>query len=81
MRQEIFRYLRPGEELVREPFQRLIQQQALLAYKYTGFWQCMDTFKDKQRLEELNQGTAPWHVWNHVANSISNHAAVISAGL
>ena len=29
----------------------------------------MDTFKDKQRLEELNQGTAPWKVWDHVANS------------
>ena len=57
-----------GEELVREPFQRLIEKQALLAYKYTGFWQCMDTFKDKQRLEELNQGAAPWKVWNHVAN-------------
>ena len=27
-----------------------------MAYKYSGFWQCMDTFKDKQRLEELNQG-------------------------
>jgi glucose-1-phosphate cytidylyltransferase len=49
---------------VREPFQRLIDKQALLAYKYTGFWQCMDTFKDKQHLEELNQGAAPWKVWN-----------------
>ena len=65
LRNEIFRYIRPGEELVREPFQRLIEKQALLAYKYTGFWQCMDTFKDKQRLEELNQGAAPWKVWNH----------------
>jgi glucose-1-phosphate cytidylyltransferase len=83
MRQEIFRYLQPGEELVREPFQRLIQQQALLAYKYTGFWQCMDTFKDKQHLEELNQGTgtAPWQVWNHVVSAISNHSAVIAAGV
>ena len=83
MRNEIFRYMQPGEELVREPFQRLIQQQALLAYKYTGFWQCMDTFKDKQRLEELAQGTgtAPWKVWNHVASAISNHSAVISGGV
>jgi len=52
---------------VREPFQRLIEKQALLAYKYTGFWQCMDTFKDKQHLEELSQGGAPWKVWNHAA--------------
>ena len=68
MRNEIFHHIHPGEELVREPFQRLIEKQALLAYKYTGFWQCMDTFKDKQRLEELNQGTAPWKVWNHAGS-------------
>jgi glucose-1-phosphate cytidylyltransferase len=65
MRNEIFDHIKPGEELVREPFQRLIQKDALLAYKYTGFWQCMDTFKDKQRLEDLNQEAAPWKVWNH----------------
>jgi glucose-1-phosphate cytidylyltransferase len=69
MRNEIFQYLQPGDELVREPFQRLIEKRALLAYKYDGFWKCMDTFKDKQQLEELNQGKAPWKVWNH-------HAAV-----
>jgi glucose-1-phosphate cytidylyltransferase len=64
MRRRIFDYLRAGEELVREPFQRLIAQQALLAYKYTGFWQCMDTFKDQQHLENLDQGgDAPWKLW------------------
>jgi len=62
-RKEIFNYMRPGEELVREPMQRLIERNALLAQKHTGFWQCMDTFKDKQRLEELNQGNPPWKVW------------------
>ena len=67
-------------ELVREPFQRLIEKQALLAYKYSGFWQCMDTFKDKQHLEELNQGAAPWKVWNHGTECKSNHLEVISAG-
>jgi len=64
-RTEIFDYINEGEELVREPFQRLIEKQALLAYKCTGFWQCMDTFKDKQHLEQLNVTTAPWKVWNH----------------
>jgi glucose-1-phosphate cytidylyltransferase len=64
MRNEIFHYMQPGEELVREPFHRLIERKALLGHKYRGFWQCMDTFKDKQRLEELNQGNAPWKVWN-----------------
>ena len=69
MRNEIFQHLGPGEELVREPFQRLIDKRALLAHKYQGFWQCMDTFKDKQYLEELNQGSAPWKVWNHALTS------------
>jgi glucose-1-phosphate cytidylyltransferase len=69
MRNEIFSYIQPGEELVREPFQRLIDKQALLGHKYNGFWQCMDTFKDKQHLEELNQGAAPWKVWNQTASS------------
>ena len=80
MRNEIFSYIRQGEELIREPFQRLIDKKALLAYKYNGFWQCMDTFKDKQHLEELNQGTAPWKVWNNGNNGKSNHLEVISAG-
>jgi len=69
MRREIFRYIQPGEELVREPFQRLIDKEALLAQKYSGFWQCMDTFKDKQHLEELNQGSAPWKLWNRADSS------------
>ena len=67
-RREIFDYLRNGEELVQEPFQRLIAERQLLAYPYDGFFACMDTFKDKQRLEELYaSGNAPWEVWrrNH----------------
>jgi glucose-1-phosphate cytidylyltransferase len=63
MRKEIFKYIEPGEELVRQPLQRLIEKRGLLAYKYTGFWQCMDTFKDKHRLDELNDRSAPWKVW------------------
>jgi glucose-1-phosphate cytidylyltransferase len=66
MRNEIFGHIMPGEELIYKPLQRLIEKNALLGYKYKGFWQCMDTFKDKQLLEELNLGAAPWKVWNHV---------------
>ena len=77
MSHEIFRYIQPGEELVREPFQRLIERRALLAYKCTGFWQCMDTFKDKQCLEELNQGAAPWKVWNRVPAAASDDSAIL----
>jgi glucose-1-phosphate cytidylyltransferase len=64
LRNEFFRYLRDGEELVEQPFERLIREQQLFAYKYHGYWICMDTFKDRQLLEErYNQGNAPWEVW------------------
>jgi len=63
-RNDIFKYIERGEELVEEPFQRLIQQEQLLAYKYNGFWACMDTFKDKQELDDMyGRGEAPWEVW------------------
>jgi len=64
-RQEIFDYLRDGEELVREPFQRLVKLGRLRAHRYDGFWMSMDTFKDRQQLEEIHtRGNAPWEVWN-----------------
>jgi len=65
---EIFNYINDGEELVEEPFYRLIKKNELIAYKYNGFWAGMDTFKDKQRLEDLyEQGNAPWEVWKQKA--------------
>src|SRR5262245_949579 len=45
-RREIFESIRDGEELVREPFQRLVRSNALVAYEHDGFWMSMDTFKD-----------------------------------
>lgn len=63
-RRTIFDYIRDGEELVHEPFQRLIAERKLVAYHYDGFWRCMDTFKDRQALEDLcASGDAPWEVW------------------
>ncbi len=65
-RKSIFDYMEAGNELVEEPFQRLIQIKKLIAYKYTGFWAPMDTFKDKMRLDDLySQGNTPWKVWEH----------------
>jgi glucose-1-phosphate cytidylyltransferase len=65
-RKNIFDYIREGEELLYEPFQRLVQQRQLAAYKYDGFYACMDTFKDKQMLDDLyGSNCAPWQVWNH----------------
>jgi glucose-1-phosphate cytidylyltransferase len=64
LRREIFDYMRPDEELVLEPFARLIAKRELLAYPYDGFWRNMDTFKDFHHLEDLySQGNAPWEVW------------------
>ena len=65
-RKDIFQYMKDGEELLHEPFQRLVEQEQLLAYKYDGFWAAMDTFKDKQMLDDIYaSGRAPWQVWNH----------------
>jgi glucose-1-phosphate cytidylyltransferase len=63
-KKEIFNYMQEGEELVREPFRRLVNEKQLLAYQHDGFWACMDTFKDKQHLDDLYaKGKAPWQVW------------------
>jgi glucose-1-phosphate cytidylyltransferase len=64
-RREIFQYMKDGEELVEEPFRRLILKGQLLTYAHNKFWACMDTFKELQILEDLyGQGKAPWTVWN-----------------
>jgi glucose-1-phosphate cytidylyltransferase len=64
LRQEIFDWMEEGEELVDAPFQRLAAAGKLLAYPYDGFWACMDTFKDKQLLEDIHsRGKVTWEVW------------------
>lgn len=63
-RKEIFRYMEAGDELVEQPFQRLIREGKLCTYKHHGFWSCMDTYKEMQSLEELHdRGDTPWKVW------------------
>jgi len=65
---KIFDYIRPGEELVEQPFQRLIDEGRLFACEYDGFWRCMDTFKDLQALEALlSSGNPPWALWDRPA--------------
>jgi glucose-1-phosphate cytidylyltransferase len=71
----IFDYLQQGEELVQEPFHRLIEERQLLGYPYDGFWKSMDTFKEKQELEELySKGIAPWELWKKPSNGRVAHA-------
>jgi len=62
---EIFDYIK-GDEVPweREPLETLAKEGQLMAYKHRGFWQCMDTLRDKNYLENLwNSGKAPWKVW------------------
>jgi len=60
-RNEIFDYIRDGEELILNPFNRLIEAGKLAAYRYEGFWRAMDTLRDRQVLEEMvEQGEMPW---------------------
>ncbi len=64
-RNKIFDYIREGEELVIEPFNRLIADGQLMAYKYEGFWRAMDTLRDRQMLEEMvDRGEMPWRHTN-----------------
>lgn len=63
-RKEIFDYMQEGEELVAEPFRRLIAANQLIAYPYDRFWYCMDTFKEERELNDMYEnGKAPWVVW------------------
>jgi glucose-1-phosphate cytidylyltransferase len=69
LRREIFDRMKPGEELVEEPFQRLIGERRLGAYRYDGFFVCMDTFKERQMLDDLyTRGEAPWELWKKKRN-------------
>ncbi|HEY5976168.1 MAG TPA: glucose-1-phosphate cytidylyltransferase [Geobacteraceae bacterium] len=65
MEPTIFDYL-PDDETVleKEPLENLARAGELVAYKHHGFWQPMDSLRDKTQLEELwKSGNAPWRVW------------------
>ena len=64
LRNGIFDVLHEGEELVEQPFQRLVAQRKLHARKHEGFWAAMDTFKDKISFDRMEaKGNCPWMVW------------------
>lgn len=63
---QVFDYLE-GDNCVFEqaPLTRLAEEGQLMSYQHTGFWQCMDTEREKKELEQLwNTGHAPWKVWD-----------------
>jgi glucose-1-phosphate cytidylyltransferase len=73
LKKEIFDYIQPGEELVVEPFQRLIAQKQLVGYRNSSFWACMDTLKEKMMFDEMYaKGKMPWAVWEEAIASVQN---------
>lgn len=63
---QVFDYI-DGDDTVfeREPLERLAKENQISAYKHDGFWQCMDTMRDKETLENLlRQNKAPWKYWD-----------------
>ena len=63
-KKSIFDHLGQGEELVEAPFRRLIDKGELIAYRHRGFWSAIDTFKDKQRFDDMeSRGNMSWAVW------------------
>lgn len=64
MRPEIFEFLNEGEELLEQPFARLLAAGRLVAYRHHGFWQSLDTHRDKIIFDRMAaQGACPWAVW------------------
>ena len=61
---EFFNYFKDGEELVDEPFERLIRQGQLISYMYDGFWKNIDNYKDKIEIDEMyEKNNSPWILW------------------
>lgn len=62
---DIFKYLHDDNDILEKyPLRQIAQEGKMQAFKHTGFWQCMDTLRDKQKLDELwNSGQAPWKIW------------------
>jgi glucose-1-phosphate cytidylyltransferase len=62
---KIFDYIEGDQTILeRYPLETLAAEGELMAYKHEGFWQCMDTQRDKQQLEEMwATGRAPWRIW------------------
>ena len=61
---EVFKYLKGNDILEKDSFARLVKDRQIVAYKHRGFWECMDTYKDNLRLNQLwLSNKAPWAIW------------------
>lgn len=78
-KKEIFDYIEDGEELVHEPFHRLIAEDELVAYKNPGFWACVDTLKEKKMFDDMYaRGETPWAVWESSNRRKQNEMLILS---
>jgi glucose-1-phosphate cytidylyltransferase len=86
-KKEVFDYIQEGEELVQEPFYRLLAQNQLITHKNHGFWACIDTLKEKKLFDDMYaRGDTPWAVWDssprnsiHYRNGKANKPRLIEA--
>ena len=63
---EFFNYFKDGEELVDEPFTRLIREGQLISYVYNGFWKNIDNYKDKMEIDDMYvKNNALWIIWDN----------------
>lgn len=62
---EVFDYLKDDTTILETtPLERLAEEGQLMSYQHAGFWQCMDTAREKEILEKMwASGQAPWKVW------------------
>ena len=62
---EIFNYLKDDSTVwEKEPLEKMAKQNKVAAYKHDGFWQALDTLRDKNHLQSLwDSNKAPWKVW------------------
>jgi len=65
LEQKVFDYIDgDATQWEKEPMERLAADGQLMAYRHDGFWQCMDTLRDKRLLQELwDKGNPPWKIW------------------
>ena len=67
MEQQIIIYIE-GDDTVfeKQPIEKVAAEGQLMAYRHNGFWKCMDTQRDKMKLEEMiASGNAPWMMWEN----------------
>ena len=63
-RRDIFGYIKEGDALEKEVFDKLVKDKQVGAYKHEGFWKCMDTYKDNLELNEMwSSDKAKWAMW------------------